>query len=111
VLIGLLVVYSSWKLLAESVSVLMQRTPGGIDLDDLRSAIIELDGVVGVCDLHVWTVTSGVESMSAHVIVADGRDDRVLLRAVRERVHQRFGIDHMTIQLEPEGFDEPNVGF
>ena len=53
----------------------------------------------------------GFAGTNAHVIVADGRDDRALLRVVRERVHERFGIDHVTIQLEPEGFDEPDVGF
>jgi cobalt-zinc-cadmium efflux system protein len=111
VLIGLLIIYSSWKLLDESVGVLMQRAPSRIDLDELRASIIDLDGVVGLCDLHVWTVTSGVESMSAHVIVEDGRDNRALLSTLRERVHERFGIDHVTIQLEPENFHEPTAGF
>lgn len=111
VLIGFLIVYSSWALLKETFSVLMQRAPGKIDVDELRSAILELDGVHGLCDLHVWTVTSGMESMSAHVIVQEGRDRGDMLRTVRTRVHERFGIDHVTIQLEPERFDEPEVPF
>lgn len=111
VLIGLLVVYSSWELLKESVGVLMQRAPGRIDVDELRNAVMELDGVVGICDMHVWTVTSGLESMSAHVTVEEGRVGREMLRRVRDLVHDRFGIDHITIQLEPEGFEEPEVAF
>lgn len=111
VLIGLLVVYSSWELLKESVGVLMQKAPGRIDVDELRSSILDLDGVTAICDMHVWTVTSGLESMSAHVTVEDGRVGREMLQQVRDLVHDRFGIDHVTIQLEPEGFDEPEVAF
>ena len=111
VLIGFLVIFSSWNLLEESVGVLMQRAPAHIDVDALREAILGIEDVLGVCDLHVWTVTSGMETMSAHVIVRDVRDGRHLLSAIRERVHERFGIDHITIQLEPEGFEEPKLGF
>lgn len=111
VLIGLLVVYSSWTLLAESVGVLMQRAPGRIDVDEVRDALVSLEGVVGVCDMHVWTVTSGLDSLSAHVIVEDGRTGREMLRRVREMVHDRFDIDHVTIQLEPVGFEERDIPF
>jgi len=110
VLIGLLVVSSSWSLLKESVSVLMQSAPARIDIDELRDAILGLDGVLGLCDLHVWTVTTGVESMSAHVIVRDGTMSGALLKAIRDRVHDGFGIRHVTIQLEPEDFEEPDPG-
>ncbi len=105
-LIGLLVVYSAWSLMRESVGVLMQRAPGHVDVDELRSAILELDGVRGVCDLHVWTVTSGMESMSGHVIVAPGSGGTAMLTQVRDLIHDRFGIGHVTVQLEPEGFSE-----
>lgn len=109
VLIGVLILYSSWRLLAESVAVLMQRAPGDLDVDELRSSIVALEGVTAVCDLHVWTVTSGLLSMSAHVVVADGSRRREMLARVRHLVHEEFGIDHVTIQLEPEDFDEPEL--
>lgn len=80
-------------------------------MDELREALLEMNGVLGVCDLHVWTVTSGMESMSAHVIVRDEDNGRGKLREIRELVHDRFGIDHVTIQLEPERFEERNTGF
>ncbi|MFQ5529060.1 MAG: cation diffusion facilitator family transporter [Gemmatimonadota bacterium] len=111
ILIAGLVVYSAWALLKEAVAVLMLSAPIHVDVDSLRDAICSLSGVVGVCDLHVWTITSGMHSMSAHVIVRDGWGDRDMLRRVRELVHERFGIDHVTIQLEPEAFEEPIVPF
>lgn len=111
ILIAVLVVYSAWALLKESVAVLMQRAPGHVDIDEMRTAILALDGVAGVCDLHVWTITSGLDSMSAHVVVEDGRGDRLMLQQVRDLVHERFGVDHVTIQLEPEAFEEPPVRF
>ena len=111
ILIAGLVVYSAWALLKESVAVLMQRAPGHVDIDDMRAAIVSIDGVAGVCDLHVWTITSGLDSMSAHVVVEEGRGDRLMLQQVRDLVHDRFGIDHVTIQLEPEAFEEPDVRF
>ncbi|MEE8488543.1 MAG: cation diffusion facilitator family transporter [Gemmatimonadota bacterium] len=111
ILISGLVVYSAWALLKESVAVLMQRAPGHVDIDELRAGILALDGVAGVCELHVWTITSGMDSMSAHVVVEDGRGDRLMLQQVRDLVHERFGIDHVTIQLEPEAFEEPEIRF
>lgn len=110
-LIAALVLWSAWALVRESVSVLMQRAPGHVSVDELREAILGIDGVAAICDMHVWTVTTGLDSMSAHVVVEEGRSDREMLRAVRELVHARFGIDHVTVQIEPEGFEEPDAGF
>jgi cobalt-zinc-cadmium efflux system protein len=101
VLIGLLVIYSSWSLLKESLSVLMEGAPGHIDVDEVRDAIAGVPGVLAVEDLHVWTITSGLDAMSAHVVVADDRQPG-LLRQIRQTIHDRFGIDHVTIQLDPE---------
>jgi cobalt-zinc-cadmium efflux system protein len=105
-LIGLLVIYSSWALLKESVSVLMESAPAGIDVDAIRDAIISVPGVAGVHDLHVWTITSGIDSLSAHVVASDRAEQGQLLGDIRRVLHDRFGIDHQTIQIEPEGFVE-----
>ncbi len=105
VLIGLLVIYSAWSLLREAVAVLMEGTPAHIDVAEVRAAIAGLPGVRSVHDLHVWTITSGLESLSAHV-VCEGRPSTEVLTEIRELMAQRFGIDHQTIQLEPEGFEE-----
>ena len=106
VLIGGLVIYSAWHLLGEAVSVLMESAPRGIDVDVIRSEILETPKVLGVHDLHVWTITSGFDALSAHVVVADETQSRGVLSSLRQRLHDRFGIDHMTIQIEPEDFEE-----
>lgn len=106
VLIGLLVLASSWKLLKESVAVLMQATPSHIDVEEVRNAMMGVAGVEAVHHLHVWTITSGMESLSAHVVVNGERRARDVLAEVRNVIHERFGIEHSTIQLEPEAFEE-----
>ena len=109
--IGLLVIYSSWRLLAEAVSVLMESAPRGIDVDEVRTALAETPGVAAVHDLHVWTITSGLDAISVHVVVRDGEPQSLMLKKLRNLLHDRFGIDHVTIQIEPEGFDEREIPF
>jgi cobalt-zinc-cadmium efflux system protein len=106
VLIGLLVIYSSWKLTQEAVSVLMESTPNHLDVDEIRTAMLAADGVNEVHDLHVWTITSGFESLSAHVVVNGERDYGDVLAELRTMLAQTFHIDHVTIQVEPAGFHE-----
>jgi cobalt-zinc-cadmium efflux system protein len=99
VLIGILVVVSSWGLLRESVGVLMEGVPADLELDEVVAAMAGVAGVVAVHDLHVWTITSGFVSLSAHVVVEPDCGEDVLWR-VRALLHDRFGIDHSTIQVE-----------
>lgn len=106
IVIGLLVIYSGWRLVLESVAVLMESAPRGIDVDQVRDTLAAASGVLAVHDLHVWTITSGFDALSAHVVVAENILPGPLLSEIRERLHERFGIDHITIQIEPEGFDE-----
>jgi cobalt-zinc-cadmium efflux system protein len=105
-LICLLILVSSWRLLKETVGVLMEHAPSHIDVDKVRDAIMEINGVDGVHDLHVWTITSGLVSLSAHVSVERVAPDGDLLHEVRRALRERFGIDHVTIQLEPRSFEE-----
>ena len=106
VLIGLLVVYSAWRLVMESVHVLMEGAPRGIDVDEVRQTIVGTPGVIGVHDLHVWTIASGLDSLSAHVVAEEVESHADLLKKLRRALHERFGIDHITIQIEPDDFDE-----
>src|SRR5437763_242953 len=100
--IGLVIVPRTWVLLRQAVNVLLEGTPPHLDLAEIEAAIQRVFGVRRVHDLHVWTLTSGREAMSAHVVVDDvGESDR-LLRELHEVLHARFGIDHTTIQLETE---------
>lgn len=110
VLIGALVIWSSWHLLRDSVGVLLEGTPPHIDVDAVRTALLEVPDVEAVHDLHVWTITSGMEALSCHVVVGS-RDERrfsgEILADVHALLHQRFGLHHLTVQIEPRGFREP----
>lgn len=105
-LIGGLIIYSSWALLKEAVAVLMESAPRGIDPDNVLAAILAVPGVRAAHDLHIWTITSGIHALSAHVTVESQVDDHETLGAIRHVLHERFHIDHLTIQVEPEGFED-----
>ncbi|MCW8140665.1 MAG: cation transporter, partial [Planctomycetota bacterium] len=73
---------------------------------EVRAALAGTPGVRDVHDLHVWVITSGLEALSCHVVADEGQPTGELLRALCDVLHERFGIDHVTIQIEPEGFVE-----
>ncbi|MCC6944123.1 MAG: cation transporter, partial [Thermomicrobiales bacterium] len=98
--IGLLILYGAWRLLKESVDVLMEATPAHVETDDVRQAIIGRPGVRGVHDLHIWTVTSGLVALSAHVEVDNSRNWDDLLVDLHGTLRDRFGIGHLTLQPE-----------
>jgi len=100
VLIGLLVIYSSWSLIRQSVAVLMENAPGHINIDHVRSSLLELPQVMNVHDLHIWTITSGFVAMSAHVTCPGDQDHDALLRSAGAMLADRFGIRHTTIQID-----------
>lgn len=102
VLISVIIIYGSWRLIVESVNVLLEGTPPHISLSAVESVILETDGVSGVHDLHVWTISSGMEALSAHISHDASVVHSELLVAVRERLHTGFGIDHLTIQMETQ---------
>lgn len=102
VLIALLVVYSSWQLIGQSVAVLMEGTPGHLSLDDVRAALLDLPEVSSVHDLHVWTITSGFGALSAHLTCPDVARRDSVLRDAQQVLARRFGIRHTTIQIDPD---------
>lgn len=104
--IGLFILPRTWILLREAVGVLLEGTPSDINLAALREAMRSIVGVAGVHDLHVWTLTSGVNALSAHVVLADGTSHDALLKAIQQRVTADFKIAHVTVQVEPPGWGE-----
>lgn len=104
--IGLLVLFSSWTLVKDSLSVLMQAVPKGIRLDEVRRTIESVEGVSAVHDLHVWAVTSDIFTLSAHAVVESGEDFHLVLNGIEETLRARFNIEHTTIQLETESREE-----
>lgn len=106
-LIGLLILPRAWALLREVVDVLLEATPAGVDLADVRAHLLGVPGTVDVHDLHAWTIASGVPVLTAHVTVDDacteaGRQGQVLDR-LQQCMVEHFGIAHTTFQLEPVG--------
>ena len=100
ILISVIIIAGSWRLILESVNVLLEGTPSHIHLSAVESAIVETEGVDGVHDLHVWTISSGMDALSAHITHSRTVQHGELLTAIREKLHNQFGIDHLTIQME-----------
>ena len=101
VAIGGLVLVSAWRLVRESVDILLEATPAHIALSDVHDRIMAIPGVTSLHDLHVWTVTSGVVAMSGHLVVRNPTDNQPVLEAVQDRMRQ-LGIAHVTVQVERE---------
>jgi len=106
-LVGALILPRTWRLLADAINVLLEASPRGIDLSEIRSHLTGLTGVRDVHDLHVWTITSGLPVLSVHVVVdpdvlADGRS-AVMLDALQDCLRGHFDVDHSTFQIELAG--------
>ena len=98
--VGLLILYNSWRLVKDSVDILLEGTPAHIDLETVRSALNSVEGVASIHDLHIWTLTSGIHAMSCHAVVRGNDDRHQILEQLSDIVRRRFEIDHTTIQLE-----------
>lgn len=104
-LIGILIFYSSGRLIRDSVNVLLEGAPSHIDVSMLKKRITELKNVKGVHDLHVWCITpTKMCCMSAHVVVKKETNRKKLMTTLINVLKKEFGIDHTTIQLEDEGY-------
>ena len=100
VLISVIIIVGAWNLIKESVNVLLEGTPSHINLKAVEETIRQTKNVEDVHDLHVWTITSGMEALSVHIIHRESVSQKELLKSVRQRLHDEFGIDHLTIQME-----------
>ena len=98
--IGALILWSSWRLMRESVDVLLESAPSRIDVPALEAEMASVPGVSDIHDLHVWTLTSGVVALSSHVEITDGQGWHEVLDALVLLLHEKFGIHHMTLQPE-----------
>jgi cobalt-zinc-cadmium efflux system protein len=109
--IGGLILWSSWGVLKESVNVLLEGTPAGLDMSQVETAISNVPGVLNVHDLHVWTVGPGVIACSCHVLVAEQtiREGQQILKSVVDELGHHFGICHTTVQVEVEGHDADDM--
>jgi cobalt-zinc-cadmium efflux system protein len=108
--IALMIVPRTWKLLQETLDVLLEAAPKGVDMADVRAHILALDGVEDIHDLHAWTITSGMPVLSAHVVVSSDVLNAIghekMLHELQGCLGVHFDVEHCTFQLEPSGHAE-----
>jgi cobalt-zinc-cadmium efflux system protein len=104
--IAALILASSWRLIREPFDVLMEAAPADLDMDELARCFCEVPDVREVHELHVWTLTAGFGALAAHVVVAEGADRDLVRRRHEVLLHERFSIDHTTLQMEEEASAE-----
>lgn len=100
--IGLWILPRTWRLGRRSVRILLQSAPDGFDMDALAHDLADIDGVVDVHDLHVWTLTSEMDAASAHLMTGTGVDSHQILDRARQLLDETYGIGHGTFQIEPD---------
>lgn len=110
-LIAGLILWSSWSTLSESITILLEGTPKGMNLKEVQDAICGVQGVLGTHDLHVWTIGPGVIACSCHIVVAEQSilSGQEVLKAVVSELSHHFGIGHTTVQVEVEGCDPDSM--
>lgn len=108
--IGLFVLPRTYKLMRQAVRILMEAAPPGVDVAAAQRQLQDLPGVATVHDLHIWTVTDGIESASAHVVITQGADWHAVLDSTRNTLAKDYGVTHATIQVEPHDHQEAAAG-
>ncbi|MCB2211452.1 cation diffusion facilitator family transporter [bacterium] len=106
VLIAVLIVVSSWSLIRESVHILLEGTPPDLNLEEIRQALVEIDGVRSCHDLHVWNVSSREPMLSAHLQREHGCTTAPILDAAKQLLLEKYHIRHSTLQIEDERCEE-----
>ena len=101
VMVCVLILYSSWKLLRDAIRILMEYAPSHVDVREIEAYLTDLPKVTGVHCLHVWVISSGLTTLSAHLVLSDGRGE-FNLNQVSERLRHDFRIDHITLQIESQ---------
>lgn len=106
VVIGVFILPRTWKLMTQAVNVLLEATPAHINLAEVERAMLGVEGVTAVHDLHIWTLTSGIDALSAHIVVSDATPAPVAAN-ITDRLagvlKEKFKLDHSTLQVEPKG--------
>ncbi|HMS43111.1 MAG TPA: cation diffusion facilitator family transporter [Pyrinomonadaceae bacterium] len=104
--IGLFILPRTWALLKDAVGVLIEGTPSDVDLPKLRESLKKIEGVAGIHDLHVWSLTSGVNAMSVHAVLVNDNEHDLVMTRIHEHCTAEFKISHVTVQTECVGFAE-----
>jgi cobalt-zinc-cadmium efflux system protein len=107
--ISVFIVWRTWGLLTQAVHVLMEGVPTHLDAKQVGQAMAGVPGVKGIHDLHIWTITSGMDALSAHVVVPVGEDRDAVLGRLQLLLRDRWRIDHATLQIVEEQSDRVRV--
>jgi cobalt-zinc-cadmium efflux system protein len=95
-----LIVPRTWLLLKKAIHVLIEGTPSHLCHEEIKNSILGVKGVTGVFDLHIWTISSGIHSLSAHVVIMDNNRSKVILQEINSILEKRYDMSHATIQIE-----------
>ena len=98
--IALFILPRTWLLIRKSIHILIEGTPSHLAHEEIKNSILKVKGVTGVFDLHIWTITSGIHALSAHVVVIDNNRSRDVLQEINSILEKNFNISHATIQIE-----------
>ena len=108
-LVAVMIVVGSWQLVWEAADILMESTPRHLDLDQVRGVLTAAPGVKGAHDLHIWTIASGLYALSVHVVAEEGCDRDCLIWELEIKLQEKFGLEHVTIQVEGAGYHNSKV--
>lgn len=98
--LALFILPRTWSLLKKSIHILMEAVPSNIDYEEVKNAILQVKGVTGIFDLHIWTITSGMDALSAHVVTLDTTRSQTIILEIRSILEKKFNIIRSTLQIE-----------
>lgn len=110
VFVSLLILRSAWRIIQSTVHILMEGAPAGVDTEEVSKALLSLEGVVGIHDLHIWTITSSMDSLSCHLVIEDDKDGYRVLQQAINLLGKQFHMDHATIQIENSTIIHKEIG-
>lgn len=100
VIVAVLILKGAWGVIRNAFHILMEGTPTTIEIDKVKKALESIDGVINVHDLHVWTITSGLDSLSCHLLIENSKDSQDILQKAIHEIENKFKIQHTTFQIE-----------
>ncbi|GAE08374.1 cobalt-zinc-cadmium resistance protein CzcD [Paenibacillus sp. JCM 10914] len=102
ILVAVLILRSAWRIIQNTVHILMEGAPGHMDTDSVKQSLLAIDGVKSIHDVHIWTITSSFESFTCHLVVTDTANSYTVLQQAIHKLEEEFGLSHVTIQVENE---------
>lgn len=100
VVVAMLILKSAWGVIKQTIHILMEGTPITINLQEVKQELQSIQGVIEVHDLHIWTITSGLDSLTCHILIEDDEDEQKILQQAINKIKEKYKIEHTTIQIE-----------